>query len=59
MDKRTVKEFSPKRKHTDGQQEHKNMLNITIHQGTRDQNHNRYYFNLSAWSLSKRHKVCW
>jgi len=59
MDKRTEKEFFPQRKHIDGQKEHKNMLNITIPQGTINQNHNRCYFNLSAGSLPKRNKGCW
>ena len=27
------------RRHTDGQQEHKNMFNITYHQETANQNH--------------------
>ena len=42
-----------KRRHTDGQQAHEKMLNITNYQGNANQNH-RYHLILLEGLLSKR-----
>ena len=34
------------RRHTDGQQAHKNMVNLTNHQGNAIQNHNEISFHM-------------
>ena len=43
------------RRHTDGQQTHEKMLNITSHQGNANQKHNEITTShVSEWVLSKR-----
>ena len=42
------------RRHTDGQEVHEKMLNITNHQGNANQSHNEITLYLSEWLLSKR-----
>ena len=42
------------RRHTDGQQAHENMLNITIHQGKLNQNYSDITSHLLEWLLSTR-----
>ena len=50
--------FFPQGKHTNGQQGHKNMLNITNHQGNANQIHKKYHTShLSEWLLSKKQET--
>ena len=44
--------------HTDGQQAHGKVLNMTNHQGNANQNHNKIITsNLLGWLLSKREEI--
>ena len=50
--------FFPQGKHTNGQRAHENMLNITNHQGSINQDHKKYHTShLSEWLLSKKQET--